>query len=283
MAANSSGTIPQQTGATADMKAAYRLFSSQEVTHQGVCRPPFEQTRQKAGPLPIVFQIQDTAILNFTSHAHCAGLGPIGSDARLQGLHQQNVWAVDPATRRPIGLMYQRHQRRQVYPPGHEEHRAARYQIPLQERESFWWIQAIRQMGPPPEGVRWIPVGDRGADIFGVYDEARRPALDWLIRLSKDRRVQTPDGSELLFSYARRLPSIASRRLSAAAETPRRPGSRGCFAVRGGGPGDAAAVALGTGLSRRRTDQVLGCPSVGGASAHRQPALRVVALHPSAV
>jgi len=214
MAANSSGTIPQQTGTRADMKAAYRLFSADDVTHEGICGPHFEQTREQAGRWPIVFLLQDTAVLDFTSHLHCEGLGPIGGGPQMQGLHQQNVLAMDPATRRPIGLMYQRHHRRQIHPPGHEENRAARRKIPLQDRESFWWIQAIREIGSPPEDVCWVHVGDRGEDILGVYDEARRQGGDWLIRLSKDRRVQTPEGSDLLFSHARRLPSVASRHLT---------------------------------------------------------------------
>lgn len=46
MAGNSSGTIPQQTGTTADMKAAYRLFADDEVTHEAICRPHFQQMRE---------------------------------------------------------------------------------------------------------------------------------------------------------------------------------------------------------------------------------------------
>jgi hypothetical protein len=87
-------------------------------------------------------------------------------------------------------------QRRQIYAPGHEENRAARYKIPLQDRESFGWIQALREIGSPPEGVCGVQVGDRGEDMFGVYDEAQRQRVAWLIRLSKDRRVQTPEGSD---------------------------------------------------------------------------------------
>jgi hypothetical protein len=214
MAGNSSGSIPQQTGTTADMKAAYRLFSSEEVTHEAVCQSHFEQTREAAGRLASVFLVQDTAVLNFTSHPNCEGLGPISCDPRMQGLHQQNVLAVDPATRRPLGLLYQRHHRRQSRPPGHSDDRTATRRVPVEERESFWWIQALREIGSPPEGVRWIHMGDRGEDIFGVYDEARRQGTDWLIRISKDRRIQTPEGRESLFSYARRLPSVASRHLT---------------------------------------------------------------------
>jgi hypothetical protein len=222
MAGDSSGSIPQQTGATADLKAAYRLFSEEDVTHESICRQHFEQTRERAGQAPIAFLVQDTAILDFTSHYHCEGLGPIGHDPKMQGLHQQNVLAVDPATRRPLGLMYQCNHRRKLYPPGHQQNRYGRRKIPLEERESFWWIRAIRQIGSPPYGGCWVHVGDRGEDIFGVYDEARRQNADWLIRLSKDRRIETPGGSALLFSYARNLPSQCSRKISV-----RRKGSDG--------------------------------------------------------
>jgi hypothetical protein len=212
MAGNSSGTIPQQTGTLADMKAAYRLFSGDDVTHEAICRPHFQQTRERASQLEVVFLVQDTAELDFTHHAQCAGLGPVGQGGQMRGLHQQNVLAVDPSTQRPVGLMYQRHHRRSSRPAGHD--RAAQRRVSLKERESYWWIEAIRDIGSPPAGVRWVHLGDRGEDIFGVYDEARRWGTDWLIRIARDRRIETPAGPDRLFSYARRLPCLGYRHLT---------------------------------------------------------------------
>jgi hypothetical protein len=213
MAGNSSGTIPQQMGSVADMKAAYRLFDSDDVTHEAICRPHWQRTRERAGRIPTAFLVQDTAELNYSSHVQCEGLGPIGHGDHLRGLHQQNVLAVDPRTRRPLGLMYQRHHRRRARPPGHSNDRTATRHVPIEERESYWWIEAIRAIGAPPVGARWVHVGDRGEDIFGVYDEARRWGTDWLIRIGKDRRVVTAAGPDSLFAYARRLPSVAERTL----------------------------------------------------------------------
>ena len=76
MAGNSGGSIPQQTGSAAELKAAYRLVDADEVTHSAVCALHFAQTRRKATQRPLVFLVQDTCELNFTSHAHCEGLGP---------------------------------------------------------------------------------------------------------------------------------------------------------------------------------------------------------------
>lgn len=211
MAGNSSGTIPQQTQTTADMKAAYRLFATSEVTHEAICGPHFEQTRAAASRLPVVFLIQDTAQLNFTTHPHCEGLGPIGR-GEMRGLHQQNVLAVDPLTRRPLGLMYQEHPRRAQRGPDHD--RAAKHRVPLSQRESYWWVEAIRTIGSPPPGTCWVHVGDRAEDIFGVYDECREHGTQWLIRAASDRKVQTPNGAERLMEYARVLPAMARRRLT---------------------------------------------------------------------
>lgn len=206
MAGNTNGSIPQQTGGGADMKAAYRLFDAESVTHAAVCQPHFDQTRMVISEIPVAFLLQDTTELNFTNHRACQGLGPIGHGGPQRGLHQQNVLAADPITRRPLGLMYQRHHRRTDRPKGSHEDRYGRRAVPLEERESYWWITAIRAIGKPPPQVQWVHVGDRGEDLFGVYEEARRQGTDWLIRVCQDRRILTAAGEERLFTYARSLP-----------------------------------------------------------------------------
>ncbi len=208
MAGNSSGSIPQQAGSAAAMKAAYRLFDAEGVTHAAVCAPHFAQTRRLASQRSLVFLVQDTCELNFTAHAHCEGLGPIGR-GDMCGLHQQNVLAVDPQTRRPLGLMYQAHHRWTKRPVDHN--RQAKHAVPVEERASYWWIQAIQTVGRPPEGVRWVHVGDRAEDVFGVYQASREVGADWLIRAMADRRVETPAGPGRLFAYVRGLPGRAVR------------------------------------------------------------------------
>jgi hypothetical protein len=208
MAGNSSGSIPQQTGSAAALKAAYRLFDADDVTHAAVCAPHWAQTRRLAGERPLVFLVQDTCELNFTSHAPCEGLGPIGR-GEMRGLHQQNVLAVDPQTRRALGLLYQQHHRWTARPADHD--RRAQHAVPLAERASHWWIEALETVGRPPAGVRWVHVGDRAEDVFGVYAAARATGTDWLIRALADRCVTTPAGAARLFDYARRLPGRATR------------------------------------------------------------------------
>ena len=210
MAGNSGGSIPQQTERLADLKAAYRLFAQEAVTHEAVCSPHWHQTREQAGALAMVFLAQDTTELDFTYHQRTRGLAPIGNGGG-RGLHQQNVLAIDPVHGVPIGLMYQRHHRRKEAPEG--ETRTGLRQRPLAGRESFWWMEAIAQIGSPPEGVRWVHVLDRGGDAFAIYDAIRETGTDFIIRAAHNRRIASEDGPEYLFDYARSLPSLGAFKL----------------------------------------------------------------------
>ena len=211
MAGNSSGSMPQQTERLADMKAAYRLFAQEAVTHEAVCRPHWQRTRQRAGASPMVFLAQDTTELDFTYHERTRGLAPVGNGGG-RGLHQQNVLAIDPVRRVPIGLMYQRHHRRKEAPEG--ETRTGLRQRPLAQRESFWWIEAIRTIGSSPEGVCWVHVLDRGGDAFAIYDVVRETGTDFVIRAAHNRRIASKDGCEYLFDYARWLPWLGAFELT---------------------------------------------------------------------
>lgn len=212
MAGNSAGSIPQQTERTADMKAAYRLFSQEAVTHEAICRPHWEQTRALACGLDMVFVVQDTAELAFTLHALAEGLAPVGT-GRGRGLHQQNILAVDAVRGRPLGLLYQRHHRRKEAPQG--ETRFQLRQRSLSERESYWWVEAIRTVGRLPEGVCWVHVLDRGGDTFAVHDAIRDTHTDFIIRACKDRRIEPQGGHGHLFAYARSLPAMGLREVTA--------------------------------------------------------------------
>lgn len=207
MAANSSGSIPQQTGQVADMKAAYRLFSEEEVTHERVCGPHFQRTREQAEARPRVLLVQDTMVLDYTGRK-IKGLGPIG-DGHGEGLHQQNVLAVDAASGLPLGLLYQRHHRRKPVPEG--ESRSGRHQRPLIERESYWWVQAIEAIGSPPANVEWIHVLDRGGDAFAILNATRDTQTGFIIRAAQNRRITPQDGYTYLLDYVRSLPSLGTR------------------------------------------------------------------------
>jgi len=46
----------------------------------------------------------------------------------------------------------------------------------------------IDTVGPPPEGVQWLHVMDRGADNFEVYCHCREQCADWVVRVTQKQR-----------------------------------------------------------------------------------------------
>lgn len=212
MAANSSGSIPQQAGDKAAMKATYRLFAADDVTHEAVCEQHWRQTRAHAGTLSTTFFVSDVCTLSFLGHFKTEGLGPIHSESDL-GLHQLNVLAVDPATKRPFGLAWQYHFCRELR-PADQPYETWRKR-PLSARESYVWNRGIRELGTPPPERTWVHVIDRGGDEFTVFDETRRVRSDFIIRLCNDRRIEPmAAGPDHLFEYVRSIPAQTTRQVT---------------------------------------------------------------------
>jgi hypothetical protein len=51
------------------------------------------------------------------------------------------------------------------------------------------WADAVRSIGPAPEGCRLVHVADRGADNFAMIDACLERGVGFLIRARHDRRV----------------------------------------------------------------------------------------------
>lgn len=89
--------LPGQTQSWADLKAAYRLLHSDDVTHEAISLPHWRLTRQNAQHReePVLF-IQDGSQLDFSGR-DVQGLGRIGDD-RGQGLLIHSALAIRPGT-----------------------------------------------------------------------------------------------------------------------------------------------------------------------------------------
>ena len=75
-----SGTLPQALPTWKELKAAYRLFSNDDVTYQRILAPHCERTRQRCMEPGEYLWIEDTSELDYTFHFKAKGLGRIGND-----------------------------------------------------------------------------------------------------------------------------------------------------------------------------------------------------------
>jgi hypothetical protein len=196
IAGDPSSSLPKQTQHWSDLKAAYRLLDRPEATFEVIASPHWRLTTDeaKAGRFLI---LDDTTEIDFGPTRQARGLGPVGSGVG-RGFLIHSGLMVTPKDEWIVGLAGQILFHRQAAPKG--ETRAQRR---ARDRESAVWGQLIEQVGPPPEGARWIHVMDRGADDFEVPCRARRIGADWIGRVkSRHRRVRDESGQEGALSDA---------------------------------------------------------------------------------
>jgi hypothetical protein len=204
MAKHSAWSLPQQMGDRARLDAAYGLLNDHRQTVEKLSAPHWEQTRQAAVQEEVVLFVQDTTVLDYSHHPTKKGLGPIG-DGRGRGLLLHTTLAVVPGgTPRVLGMAHQQVVLRQPTPkPRPYDYVSAEGRV---------WARAAKAVGPAPDGVRWVHVGDRGSDDFGFMHTARQEQhTDFLIRVKHNRLLLWEEevGAEMgkMKEYARSLPA----------------------------------------------------------------------------
>lgn len=202
-AARPDGSTPDQTETWADCKAAYRLFDEDDVTFEELIAPHCRRTRQESARGGVQLLINDTTELDFGHHRNVSDLGPTGNGSG-QGFFLHSSLMLDPSTGNIEGLAGQKVFYREPK-PARKAHKNSRRRS--QRRESLIWGKLIDEIGPPPEGTKWIHVCDRGADDFEVFHHALQQNCSFVIRASKlNRLILAPDGRRLkVDEYLRQL------------------------------------------------------------------------------
>ncbi len=195
------------------VKGYYRLIDHPDasaVTLASILRPHRAQTIRRMQGQRLVLCIHDGSDLDYTGLAQCAGLGVIGTNqtgAQSRGLHLHSTLAVT-ADGLPLGVL--RADCTAPTPKRPEDLRPTSA-IPIEEKETFGWIQAQRDcvdLAAAMPQTRLCSVMDREADFFELFDEQRRhPRVDLLVRAKHNR---TLDGEpRKLFAAVRQAPVAA--------------------------------------------------------------------------
>lgn len=178
---NPDQNTPMQTETWGDCKAAYRLMAREEVSFVAVTRPHYKLTREQTPKVCLL--LNDLTELDFGYKSKAKGLGPVGNGSC--GFLMQNSLAVKPDGH-VVGLAGQKLRHRKLKPKNE-----TRTQRLKRDRESLLWGQLVEQVGPPPEGVQWINVCDRGADDFEFYCRMIAQGHDWVVRVrALNRKVE---------------------------------------------------------------------------------------------
>jgi len=190
------GAIPQICTSSAATKGAYRFFANEKVSMEAISEPHIVATLARAKQYPLVLNIQDTSSLNFAGHDAMFDRGHIGSassraDANGYFLHTGLLVSPNGI---PLGLMYEEiWARLEVNKGKTKDNRKSRLRsIPIEEKESFRWIEGISSCRPLVEqGIEVVQVADREADIFEFMHACiEEEDNSFVIRAKSDRVIE---------------------------------------------------------------------------------------------
>ncbi len=189
LSAHPAASVPQATGSWAAAKAAYRFWSSENVTPASILEPHAQRTLHRCREHATVLVIQDTTTLDFTHHPATQALGPIGGSSFSRGLKLHSALALSPDGL-PLGLL---HHQLWTRDPNTVGLKHQRHQRQTADKESQRWLTALTQTQHlvPPE-VQMVTVADREADIFDLFALERPEHSHLLIRAAYSRRVEHP-------------------------------------------------------------------------------------------
>lgn len=188
--------ITRAFDAPADVKAAYRCIENDRVRPIHLRRAFSQKTVRDAAGHSVALSIQDSVTLSFPRAPATEGLGLI-SETDVRGLiaHSTLLATLEGM---PIGVIAQDAWSREGKREGTREQRQ---RLPIEEKESYKWIRAMRETRrsfaeqlPPQEIPRLIHIFDREGDVHEVFEEALRHGEGCVIRSTQDRRARTEDG-----------------------------------------------------------------------------------------
>ena len=190
LAASSGNSFPACFKTRAELIGAYRLFDNDFVTPEKIMEPHYKSVAERAKTQPVVLLLNDTSSLDYTSK-DVEGLG-ILEKTYTKGFFVHPTLAVTP-DRCCLGLID--HCTWTRLPAQHRRQISGtkRSQQPIDEKESFRWLESYRQGCLFAESVpdtRFVFIADRESDILELLTEAvekRTPNIDLLVRGKHDR------------------------------------------------------------------------------------------------
>jgi hypothetical protein len=205
-------------GTIAGMKGAYRLLDNEAVGAEAILEGHYQASIERAKGEEIVLAVQDTTLLNYSTHPATQGLGYL-QDLHMLGMLVHTTLLLTPQ-RVPLGIIDQ-----QVWVRSAEHFQVARQkrkQRRTAEKESQKWLvsleataRAQKQIGPTPH---LINVGDSEADVYDLFRKAKLLQQDLLVRAAYDRNVDHPD--QHLWAHLTHQALVGEIKL----QVPRKPG-----------------------------------------------------------
>ncbi|MBU1950796.1 MAG: IS4 family transposase [Candidatus Eisenbacteria bacterium] len=189
--------INQACADWAETKAAYRFFQNENVDVREILAAHRRRTAERARKHKRLLAIQDTSYFVYTNHTKTEGLGRIslkkGKNVEKiysNGLVMHTCLAVT-VEGLPLGLLDQKifarklRQERTHTGKGRKPHDL----LPIEEKETYRWLEALMNTKQALAGTEVITVCDREADLYDFFKLSDQLGTPVLVRATANRTV----------------------------------------------------------------------------------------------
>lgn len=186
-------TIPQTFQSWSETKACYNFFSNDSVSAEKILDPHIANTIERVKEYPVVLFLSDTSELDYTSKESMEDRIRITNTKK--GLWLHSTIAVTP-DRLTLGTIEANFWNREEEVKGNnQEYCLMRDKTPIQEKESYRWLQNYQKscdIAKIVPNTRVINIMDREADLIDIFDEISKQKesglyADFIIRSKYDR------------------------------------------------------------------------------------------------
>ena len=230
MAQRPGASIPQMFKGKYEIKAAYTFFAVEEVTPEKIQAGHRKLVMEHLQHTGCYLLIEDDSEFGWSDEVERAGLGKTRKKQQGFVLHTTLAVKWNPANQAQalksgqhpsqreavevIGLAHQEYYPRVPRPEdeANQNSRARRKRA----RESQLWQRSSQTLGnaPSDQGVRWIRVADRGADIAWFLADCLQQGHGFVVRAAQSRKLlDEENGFSTLFPSIRSQPSRGSLEL----------------------------------------------------------------------
>lgn len=168
-------------------QAARRLTRNQQTTPDGILLGHYQQTAARCARHELVLAIQDTTVLDYSTHHATSGLGPVGNSPHARGLLSHSVLALSPQGQ-PLGLLGLQVWARDPQDAGSRHKKRLRTHSQKESRKWLNGLRAVQEHLPASQSV--LLVQDREADVFAFLAAPRRERTHLLVRACQPRFVE---------------------------------------------------------------------------------------------
>jgi len=194
---NPESSINQACEDWAETKAAYRFFQNNNIEVKEIIKSHRNKTRIRVQKHKTVLAIQDTSYFVYTHHPKTKGLGKLGmkkgkniDTIYSNGLLMHTCLGVTTEGL-PLGLFDQKITSRKLRPENEKKigGRCMRDTIPIEEKESYKWLESLIETQKNFDDTQIVTVCDREADIYDFFSLSNKLKAPVLVRASQNRII----------------------------------------------------------------------------------------------